>query len=284
MKNSKNIEEYKRVIWNYYQSHKRAMPWRPPQLPLQKNGTLDAYAIFISEVMLQQTQVSRVMTKYPLFIQAFPSFEKLANAPLSDVLLIWQGMGYNRRAKFLKSSAEMVISTFDGTLPDEASLLEQLPGIGPATARSIVTFTYNKPELFIETNIRRVMIYHFFPDSEGVDDRDIIPYIDQIIDKKNPREWYYALMDYGTWLAKGVINPNRKSKHYTKQSKFEGSNRQIRGEILRLVLSNGTIQKDSFSEFFSFDQKRIYAILDELVGEQMIFQKNDTYSIDEEKL
>ena len=279
MKNPKKIKECKRVIWNYYQSHKRMMPWCPSQLPLQKNRTLDTYAIFISEVMLQQTQVSRVMTKYPLFMKAFPSFETLAAASLSDVLLIWQGMGYNRRAKFLKSSAEMVINRFDGILPDEASLLEQLPGIGSATARSIVTFAYNKPELFIETNIRRVIIHHFFSDSEAVDDRDIMPYIEQIIDKKNPREWYYALMDYGSLLAKEVTNPNRKSKHYIIQSKFEGSRRQIRGEILKTLLSHGTIQKDMLLNILSVEQTILDDILDELVNEQMIDQKLSFYSI-----
>jgi len=279
MKNPKKIKECKRVIWNYYQSHKRMMPWRPPQLPIQKNGTLDAYAIFISEVMLQQTQVSRVLTKYPLFIKAFPSFETLATASFSDVLLMWQGMGYNRRAKFLKSASEMVIKEFDGKLPNDVSLLEQLPGIGPATARSIITFVHNKPELFIETNIRRVMIHHFFPEKEIVDDRDIIPYVDQIIDKNNPREWYYALMDYGSWLAKEVINPNRKSKNYTKQSKFDGSRRQIRGKILKALLSHGTIQKELFPNILSIEQTILDDILDELVSEHMIDQKSNFYSI-----
>jgi len=277
MRNQQKIEECKQVVWDYYQSYKRQLPWRPPQLTIQKNGDLDDYSIFISEVMLQQTQVSRVRIKYPSFIKSFPSFDMLSKAPLRDVLSEWHGMGYNRRAKFLKQTAEVVVEKYKGKLPKDISHLEELPGIGPATACSIATFVHNTFELFIETNIRRVMIYHFFPNKNDVTDGQIIPFIEKVVDHNNPREWYYALMDYGAWLSKVVPNPNRRSKHYSKQSRFEGSNRQIRGEILKTLLTNGTIQKESVSKLFSYEKSRLQSIFDELVSEKMIFQNNKSY-------
>jgi A/G-specific adenine glycosylase len=111
--------------------------------------------------------------------------------------------------------------------------LDALPGIGPATAASIYCFTYNKPIVFIETNIRKVFLFHFFSERDEVGDDELIPFIHDTMDVENPREWYYALMDYGSYLSKIVPNPNRKSKQYVRQAKFEGSDRQIRGRLLR---------------------------------------------------
>lgn len=279
MKNLDCIDSCKKAVWRYYHDHKREMPWRPPLLPIQKNDQLDAYSIFISEVMLQQTQVNRVMKMFPKFLNIFPSFETLAQASLSDVLYVWQGMGYNRRAQYLKKSAEVVIKKFNGILPHDPLVLETLPGIGPGTAGSIVTFVFNKPEVFIETNIRRVMIHHFFSDKEGVEDHELIPFVKKTLDTKNPREWYYALVDYGSWLGKEIPNPNRKSKHYTKQSKFEGSDRQVRGKILKILLVHGTIQKDSLEKLIAIPQKRLQSIIDGLIGEKIVIMTEEWYKI-----
>lgn len=210
------------------------MPWREDTSP---------YSIFISEVMLQQTQVSRVFRKYPEFLESFPSFSSLAEADLTDVLRAWQGMGYNRRGKYLRDGAKIIVEEHGGILPDNPVILDTLPGIGLATAGSISCFAYNKPTVFIETNIRRSVIFHFFKDQEAVHDSDILPIVQKCLQKIEKtksisyREWYWALMDYGTYLATYISNPNRQSRHYAIQSKFEGSDRQVRGRLLRGYLS-----------------------------------------------
>lgn len=221
-----HMDDFKKLVWEYYRENRRSMPWR---------DHIDPYHVVVSEIMLQQTQVPRVMTKFAAFTNSFPTFESLAQAPLGDVLREWQGMGYNRRGKYLQQVAQIVMDECAGTLPDDPSVLVKWPGIGPATAASIVCYAYNKPVVFIETNIRRVFIHHFFHDQQGVDDRDIWPLVAEAMDRENPREWYYALMDYGTHLAKTVPNPNRRSRHHSTQSAFEGSRRQVRGAVLRAL-------------------------------------------------
>ncbi len=221
------LKKFQKEIWNYYRAYGREMPWR---------NIDDPYRIVLSEIMLQQTQVDRVRPKYEAFLAKFPTLESLASAPLSEVLIAWQGLGYNRRAKFLKAMAEQVVSTHGGRFPDDPQVLRELPGIGPGTAGSIAAFVHNKPVAFIETNIRRVYIHFFFKDREAVVDKEILPLVEATVDHKNSREWYYALMDYGALLAKTQVNPNRRSKHYAKQSKFEGSDRQIRGRILKELM------------------------------------------------
>lgn len=183
--------------------------------------------------MLQQTQVSRVLTKYEPFINFFPDFPTLASASFEQILKLWSGLGYNRRALHLHKSAKIIAQELKSNISSDPLLLEKLPGIGKATAASIVVFSYNTPLVFIETNIRRVFIHHFFKDGIKVHDRDIYPLIERTLDQEDPREWYYGLMDYGSYLSKIVQNPNRKSTHYVRQSKFEGSVRQQRGKILR---------------------------------------------------
>lgn len=221
------IVAFRELVWDYYRDHARAMPWRDQPSP---------YNVVISEVMLQQTQVSRVLQKYPLFVALFPNFASLAAARTVEVLAAWQGLGYNRRALNLQRLAQAVIEQHDGQLPADPTQLIKLPGIGPGTAGSIAAFAFNEPVTFIETNIRRVFLHHFFADHADVPDSDLLPLINKTLDREHPREWYYALMDYGTHLASSVPNPNRRSKHYTRQSRFEGSDRQIRGAIIRLLL------------------------------------------------
>jgi len=227
----------------------------------------------VTEIMLQQTQVSRVETKFPTFIKAFPTLENLAQASLSTVLHAWQGMGYNRRGKYLHHIAQRIIREFGGVIPRKPAVLETFPGIGPATAGSIITFTYNTPQFFIETNIRRVFIHHFFNDKTEVHDRDIMPILKTTFFFDNPREWYYALMDYGTHLAKEVKNPNRKSTHYSKQSTFEGSRRQKRSAVLRAVLTSSGMEVDELCSYTSYSDSDVRSVLSELSAEKMIMVK-----------
>jgi A/G-specific adenine glycosylase len=189
--------------------------------------------------MLQQTQVCRVVGKYEEFIRRFPSFSTLASASLRDVLQAWQGLGYNRRGKWVHDGARIIVNDFANTIPTDVSLVDSLPGVGLATAASIVCFTHNLPVVCIETNIRRVYLFHFFSNEHDVTDGRVMQKIEETIDRENPREWYWALMDYGAYLATVVENPNRRSRHYVKQKKFEGSRRQVRGRILREYLKHG---------------------------------------------
>jgi A/G-specific adenine glycosylase len=147
-------------------------------------------------------------------------------------------MGYNRRAVFLKRAAEQIVTRFQGLVPETIEELESLPGIGYNTACAIAAFAYNKPVIYIETNIRSIYIHHFFPRKKAITDEQLLPLVAQTLDRKDPRRWYAALMDYGSLLKKTLPNPSRRSKHHVKQKPFKGSVRQIRGQVLRLLLEN----------------------------------------------
>lgn len=273
MKKTIDTEGFKATIYTYYKVHKRILPWREIITP---------YGVVVSELMLQQTQVSRVLQKYPSWLTVFPDFESLAQAPFSEILTIWQGMGYNRRAKYLQAIAQKIVGEYGGTVSENPSVLETFPGIGPATARSIITYIYNIPQVFIETNIRRIYIHHFFKDAEGVSDKQLYPLVEATLDRRNPREWYFALMDYGTYLATVVENPNRKSNQYSKQSKFEGSNRQVRGAVLRTLLASGNLDRDEIVQALAFDKERVYPVLDELKKEGFVTETGNRYTIQNE--
>lgn len=225
--------KFKHTVWSYYRAHGRTgLPWR--------RKSVTPYEILVSEVMLQQTQVDRVVPKFNAFIKQFPNFASLARAKQSTVLRLWQGLGYNRRALNLKRAAETVLKEHHGRLPRDEDSLRALPGIGPYIAGAVRAFAFNIPGTFIETNIRTVFLHHFFGDTKNVHDDEIIPLITKTLDTKQPREWYAALMDYGTHLKKTLPNPSRKSKHHTRQSKFEGSYRQKRGKVLKILSENST--------------------------------------------
>lgn len=239
------------------------MPWR---------GEKDPYKVLVSEIMLQQTQVSRVTEKYQEFLCAFPTILSLSVASLSQVLRAWQGLGYNRRARFLHECAKDVMKSHKGNIPRDYESLLSLPGIGKGTAGSLSAFAFNLPVVFIETNIRRIYIHHFFSQQEVVSDKELLPLIEQTVDIKNPREWYYALMDYGAYLKSQVPNPNKKSKHYTKQSKFEGSNREVRGAIVKYLSQNVKTNKRTLHIKLGFEQVGFEYALHSLVKEGLVIQ------------
>ena len=248
------------------------MPWRE---------TITPYYVVVSELMLQQTQVARVLEKFPVFISKFPDFVSLANAPLADVFEAWQGLGYNRRAKYLHGIARFIMYEWGGVLPSDPELLVNLPGIGKATAGSITAFAFNRPVIFIETNIRRVYLYHFFPEEQNVPDSVIYPFLEVTLDHENPREWYYALMDYGTWLARRTENPNRRSRHYLKQSAFEGSDRQIRGRIIKRLLTEKKCPIDALIFNPEAESPRLRRILLSMVQEGLLCESGGIITIAE---
>ncbi len=266
------VRSFRRTVRNFYLKHGRKLPWRETKNP---------YKIVVSEFMLQQTQVPRVLEKYQAFIRVFPDVESLKRAPLRSVLGLWQGLGYNRRAQALKKTAERIVDDFKGSVPSEIESLMELPGIGHATACSIRAFAYNKPVVFIETNIRTVFIHHFFKKSEEVHDRDLLPLIARTLDRRNPRTWYYALMDYGVFLKKEYGNLNTKSAHYKRQERFKGSNREVRGAILRALVKEGRIREKDLCRHVQFKKEKVLYNMEQLANEGLVVRDGDLFFISE---
>lgn len=230
--------------------------------------------------MLQQTQTERVSEKFLKFVKKFPDFFTLSKAPLEDVLKIWQGLGYNRRAIALKKIADIVVNDYNGQLPDSIEVLKSFPQIGHNTASSIVTFAFNQPTVFIETNIRRVYIYFFFPGRSNITDKEITPILEKTIDKSNPREWYYALMDYGVMLKKSYPDLNKRSAQYRKQAPFKGSNRQVRGELLRMIIKNKSLKLSEITKKLnSVSLQKLKTILAQLEKEGFIKSEGEIIQI-----
>lgn len=268
--NNEVIEKFREIIYDYYHIKGRKFPFRKKIKP---------YYVLVSEIMLQQTQTSRVSQKFLEFIDKFPNFNTLANASLDEVLKEWQGLGYNRRAVALKNIAELIINKHNGKLPENVEILKSFPQIGHNTASSIVSFAFNKPTYFIETNIRRVYIYFFFPGRDDVDDKEIMELLKKTTDIQNPREWYYALMDYGVMLKKTHPELNKRSKHYRKQKKFKGSSRQLRGKVLKLILKKSDIKIKELYKELNFDKKRIDKVISQLEKEGFLTRKEENITV-----
>lgn len=308
------IRDFRAVVLDYYTQHGRHdLPWRQPEA----DGSFDPYKILVSELMLQQTQVSRVIPKYEQFLELFPTVQDVATSSLAAILTAWSGLGYNRRAKYLHLAAKQIVHDFGGELPHDVDELIKLPGVGPNTAGAIAAYAFNQPVTFVETNIRTVYIYHFFHDQSDVPDSAILKLLIQTLPGaegkraapvrlaesefssegamrkvgvpakpvsrgksiavlSHYRSWYWALMDYGAFLKQSVGNLNKLSKHYTVQSGFKGSKRQIRGQVIR----NLAIQSQSEVQLAKIlNDARLPAVLADLLREGMITQKGAIYSL-----
>ena len=261
----------KKILDFYKKEGRHTLPWRK---------TTEPYLILVSEVMLQQTQVERVIPKYEAFIRKFPTVEALANAQLVTVLTLWSGLGYNRRARFLHMAAKEVVKNHKGVFPSSVQELQKIIGIGPYTAGAVMTFAFNYPIVIIETNIRSVYIHEFFKDSECVTDSELLPYIKTTLDIKNPRRWYAALMDYGAHVKKAHVNPSRKSKHHVRQSAFQGSLREVRGRILPFLF----VAPQSVAQLAKktqFEKERIIEALQRLADDGLAIQKGRKWELPE---
>ena len=267
---TEEIRAFQRQIYEYYKHHGRDFPWR---------RTTDSYNILVSEIMLQQTQVERVHDKYLEFIKMFSNFNVLSEASQGDVLAMWQGLGYNRRALALKKLALEIVEVYGGVLPQDVNKLSSLPGIGKTTAGAILAFAFNMPSVFIETNIRRVFIHEFFRKKEDVKDGEIFPLVEATMDRENPREWYWALMDYGSMLKRKTENPNRRSAHYVRQPSFAGSDRQIRGLIIKKLLDESNLSVKDLNESIGINLDHLGRILRGLIHEGFICEENGFYKI-----
>lgn len=252
---------FQKTVWDFYNQNKRdGLPWRKKITP---------YRVWVSEIMLQQTQVDRVIPFFNNWMKLFPTIQKLAQAPQSEVLRAWKGLGYNSRALRMKNTAQIICEKHHGKFPKTYDELLKLPGIGPYTAGALMAFAYDQSVVMIETNIRKVFIHHFFTppafghlplageDSRTVHDRELLELIKKTLPKENFREWYFALMDYGSYLGKTIPNPNKKSRHYTIQKKFKGSDREIRGKILEILLEQKNISKKKLFKEVSVQIKNL---------------------------
>ncbi len=276
--NREKIKAFQKTVRAWYRHHAPSLPWRTTKNP---------WHVLVSEVMLQQTQIPRVLKKYPEFLRRFPTPQALAKAPWGTVLNSWQGMGYNRRAKYLQNAAHIISTEHHGIVPQGTETLDALPGIGPYSARAIACFAHDKCEPFIETNIRRTIIHIFFPEQKNISDTTILAVLENIEPRIKKRDWYLALMDYGRDAIKDIPNPNRKSKHYTRQSRFTGSDRYIRGKIIKLLIANPQLQLSHIHQRICKDQHlaeltilKTKTILRDLLKDALITQHSQTYSID----
>jgi len=240
-----DTRQFQEIIWQKGSELFRPMPWREDTRP---------YYVLVSEIMLQQTQVDRVIPKFEAFIKRFPSVEILAEASLSEVLTLWSGLGYNRRAKFLHEAAKMIVKEFGGVFPNELAELVKLPGVGVNTAGAIMVYSFNQPVVFIETNVRTVYFYHFFENQSEVSDAELKEKVEATLDREHPREWYWALMDYGNFLKRSGAGMNSKSRHYKKQSPLKGSVREIRGQIIK-TLTKHDLSIDELKKYIEIDER-----------------------------
>ncbi len=267
------VKQFRQTVWEHYRRHSRDLPWRRPE----PGGVFDPYKIMVSEIMLQQTQVGRVVPKYAAFLAAFPTVQSLASAELSEVLAVWSGLGYNRRAKHLHEAAKAIATGHNGVVPKTLNALITLPGIGRNTAGAIMAYAYNQPVVFVETNIRTVMIHHFFNDHpEKVSDADILKLVEAALPDEHYREWYWALMDYGTYLKKTHGTSLEKAKAYTRQSTFQGSRRQLRGQIIKLLIAGPRCEAELAD---ALPDDRLLAVLAELEAERLVVRRSDLYKI-----
>lgn len=264
-------QKFRSLVWKYWKEHGRHdLPWRK---------TTDPYNILVSEVMLQQTQVERVLPYYKHFLKKFPTVKKLSEAPLSEVLIRWQGLGYNRRAKMLHETAKAVAREHKGKFPVSAAELDKLPGIGPYTAGAVAVFAYNQDGIFIETNIRTVITHHFFSEQELVAESEVHTILKRVYPQGQARDWYAALMDYGAHLKRSGVRINAKAKGYTKQGAFKGSGREVRGAIVR-ALSGTSQTKSVLTKLFPKERaSQMEEQIEKLAKEGIIVKKGANYSL-----
>jgi A/G-specific adenine glycosylase len=266
----RRISAFRRLVFGHYRCLGRHdLPWR---------GTRDPYRILVSEMMLQQTQVPRVLEKYGPFLDEFPDIRSLSHAPLRRVLRSWNGLGYNRRALNLRSAALETIHRFGGRIPQDYDALLTLPGVGRATAGAVCAFAFGEAHPFVETNIRTVFLHHFFPGEELVSDARIMQLVECTLYYDDPRSWYYGLMDYGVWLKKRYPNPSRRSAHHAKQGAFEGSDRQARGSIVR-ALTELHLDRRGLARETGLERERLERNLARLQSEGFVVYEKGKYRI-----
>jgi len=308
-------KDFKALVWNWYTENRRDLPWRPPA-PRKKThpdgytffssssqteawAQEHAYWIFVSEIMLQQTQVDRVIPFFETFIAELPDWESLAKCPQPKLLKLWKGLGYNRRALNTKKAAHYILEQHNGKLPQDLEALQKIPNVGVYTSAAIMNFVHGIPTPLIETNVRTVFFHHFYTKEASVDDKVLIKKVLVTLDlsssprypghplgslpESSPREWMYALMDYGSHLRREGVKITSKSKHYTKQKSFKGSKREIRGKILEILLHDPILSLEILEQKITDDLKdnenNPQSVIEDMVKEGFLEKKGDSIFI-----
>jgi A/G-specific adenine glycosylase len=257
---NKSIDEFQGIVMTWWEKNARTLPWREDPAP---------YNVLVSEVMLQQTQVNRVIPKYLEFLEVFPTTESLAEADTKLLLQLWSGLGYNRRAMWLRDAAREIVK--GGKFPQTAEELCALKGIGPYTSRSILIFAFNRDLAAIDTNIRRVLIASGFA-NETMSERQLQAVADQLLLKGRSSDWHNALMDYGSEVLTSSITGIAPT---SSQPKFTGSNRQIRGAIIRHLTCTNSLSIENLIS--SLAEEGIHSdnpepVLERLINEGFVEQ------------
>ena len=260
--------DFQELVWDKARELYREMPWRQDTRP---------YYVLVSEIMLQQTQVDRVIPKFEAFIERFPDIKTLAEASLSEVLKLWSGLGYNRRAKFLHEAAKKIVTEYEGVFPNTHEGLVSLPGVGVNTAGAILAYSFNEPVVYIETNVRTVYFHHYFDDVMTVTDKELWLLAEETIDREHAREWYWGIMDYGSYLKRQGVGRNNKSHHYKKQSALKGSIREVRGAILK-VLAKQNLAEPQLREK-THDDERFPVALEGLLADGLVVLIKGLYQL-----
>lgn len=267
---SPDTADFQKLVLAFFRKHGRDFPWR---------RTCDPYEILVSEVMLQQTQTDRVIPKYEAFLKEFPTVQALSKATVAEVVRMWMGLGYYRRALNLHKAAQVVCAEHDGVFPETVDGLRELPGVGAYTAAAVAAFAFGAPAPMIETNIRTVYLSVFFPRRRSVADKEILQVIEETLYRRDARRWFYALMDLGVEMKRSSKGANKRSRHYVKQSKFNGSQRQVRAAVLRSI--SETPQKSAeIVAALPFSSERIERALVDLEREGFVVQnKRGSFSV-----
>ncbi|MCC7568957.1 MAG: A/G-specific adenine glycosylase [Candidatus Methanofastidiosa archaeon] len=265
-----SLQKFRERVWSAYRESYRDLPWR---------RTDDPYAILVSEVMLQQTQVHRVIVPYERFLSAYPTVSALAKASPRDVVALWQGLGYNRRALWLREAARRIVTDHGGIVPADVETLLTLPGIGPYTAAAVCAIAFGQVVPVLDTNIRAVYLHEWFPQREKIRDSELIPLLVETFDRERPREWVYALMDYGATLKRQGPNPSRRSAHHVRQQAFEGSRRQRRGKVIRLLLACESATAQEVAASCGMKDAEAEALLIDLAAEGFLSIRDGAYCL-----
>lgn len=196
MLSGKDTIRIRSALLKWYRKNRRSYPWRTPDAT--------PYLVMVSEIMLQQTQASRVAELLPRFIKRFPTFQALSAASTAEVIKAWKGLGYNNRAVRMRDAARIIVHEFNGTIPSDEIVLRKLPGFGSYTAAAVATFVHGIKTVVIDVNVRRVCTRLLSSDHTqmaGRHDSTLSRFILSFIQDADPSEWYQAVMDLGNSIC-----------------------------------------------------------------------------------
>ncbi len=265
------------ALRSWYAPRRDAYPWR---------GSHDPYAVWVSEVMLQQTQASRVVPAFGSFLRRFPTVRALAAAARRDVVRAWGGLGYNRRAVRLSEAARVIVRDHGGRIPRDPAALRELPGVGPYTAAAVASLGFGDPVAVVDTNVRRVVArVHLGIDGHDAPAREVATLADAWLDRDDPVTWNQAVMDLGREVCRPKprcdVCPLARVCRFRlagsiagrgpkRQGPFEGSTRQVRGAVVRALRSHPSLTRTRLSAETGFTRERIDDAIGTLVTDGLV--------------